>query len=721
MKSRRRGVFLIGVLFIIVLITMFVGASIDLAPWALRRADNQGDLSAAHRAARSGIEYALARLRANPAWRAETPAVINEPGLTIVEGQGNVIGLLNSGVGVSQFRLRFNYQDGPGGGDGMNDPGALAIEIPLVSINNVVSPTERAVPRADGPGFSVPATPTIHTTVPAHGVFLVCEGRTGNWLQTATAANPNPAPPAMAVVTTTRLETVYKVNNIGQAVTPSVASSADEFKAQLPLSGTDRRVELDSAETSETGRIRSRTTMDITNGDTQNLVAAAGQQGEYRHVGAFNGSPASNVMGSLDGADGLYQIDWPPTPASEPLRAGVYTVSDDGILRYYDGTLEEYKTRIAADVNDMGDPFTLPSTVTPNSSAGLFTLTITGNTEVVAGATTSDLVIIPKKGADPGEGAPGGGGVESWATRLSSNLAGHINYDGSKFEYFSTVGLLMNKVAEFRGHTSGSWTIAGPFMLENIDPNASNSVLNDPGGPPPVAYENFFRTNFVPNHLLPYINSVGTSHPAVAAALASLSIDPTGGGPIEEIPAVSGDTTTPQNILVRFAPESGSSAALTGPGAMTLGARLEGEGGSIRAEGNINLVGLGVDLAAASNPNEGVSLYSKGDVFISTYDKASNSYRDVGLKGVVYTWGNFIANLGADSLANGNNWGVFQLNGSLIAYGKDPSSSDPVTGGKIQLKVRRANLKFDSSYLLDVMGSLPPGIGYGRVWWLQQQ
>lgn len=734
-RRRRRGIFIIAVLFLIVIVSMFVGAAMDLAPWAFRRSANSSDLALAQRAARSGIEYALARLKQNPAWKGSDAyfLAVDTPTLTVVEEKGNVFGLLRNGDSVAQFRIRFNWQDGPHTGnirDGLSDaPAALEIATPLVSFNNFTSVVPRQAPKADGPGYSVPATPNVHTVVPPFGVFLACEGRTGNWLRGASATNPNPAPPTFHRITQVRVETCYKVNNIGQAVTPAVMASAGTFKATLPTGGT---VQLDSADNAVIGRMRSRTNLEFVGGAAENLKAPDGKTGEFRQQTGESGiNEAANVVGVAESAaDGLYKISWGQVNqavdnGSNTLRGGVYTVWQDGTLHYYDMTLADYKTFMSNPANHANPgvvPAPLPSTMSIDTSvAGEFRLKVTGDTLVTpsAGNSISDLVIIPKKGADGGDGA-GGGSYDD--TDVGTALSDSKFWDagGSEFDYEDTgypeISRLLEKfaIASFAPAAPPSaWTV-GPITMDDAD-------TNDPEFPMVgnfVSTQANVRTYFGPL-LATYLNSGVTLDPDDLIAIADLGLT-AGGGGIGEIPAVP-DTTAPQNIVLDFEPAAGSaSAVLSGPSDINLGTRVEGEGGSITSEGNISVVGLGVDLSAATNPNEGVSLYAKGDILISTFDKTLDKYHDVGLKGVVYCWGNLTALLG-DTTKTPDKWGDFQLTGALVAYGKDPDDTVTVpANGKVNLTAASANLKFDSSYLLSVMNALPPGAELGRLWWLQQ-
>ncbi len=734
-RRARRGIFIISVLFLVVLVTMFVGAASELAPWAFRKSNNSEHLSSAQRAARSGVEYALARLKStNYAWKADDGTrnvVVDTPELVVVEEKGNVIGLIRKNGSTSQFRLRFNWQDGGPARDGLDDaPAAMQIGIPYVSFNNVLGTAEKDSPKANGPGNSVPATPTRHTVVPARGVYLACEGRSGGFLSAADAVNPNPSP-GFDAVTVTRVETVFKINNIGQPGLASVVASAGSLKADLPTSaGTDptlkRNLELDSADGSALGRLRSKQAMQFTGGDTFNLVAAPGKQGEYRFKTSESGiSKPTSVQSTpeLD-TDDLYKIPWSQVKTASganTLKGGVYTVWQDGSVHYYDMTLAQYKTFMnnPANQSDGGVPFTLPATVTTSAPGSLpVTFKITGDTLVTAGTATSDLVIIPKKGADAGDGGPSSFDQGEVAAGLT-NQAMFWDSADSEFDYNEVtsphvgVPLLVQKVVRANGHnwTSGDLTtpLTGGLKVFQADADDPRLQFSSSAASSAAAVQ----ANFIPL-VMAYLNNPATVLDANdLAALAAIGVS-SGGGGLSELPVP--DTATPQSLTVSFEPTAGS-AVLSGPGNVTLGAQVKGKGGTITAQGNINLVGLGVDLAA--NPNEGVSLYSQKDILISTFDKQLTKYHDVGLKGVVYCWGNLTALLGTNSVPT-DKWGKFQLNGALVAYGKDPDLLTPATKGNVQIKAKKANLKFDSSYLLNVMSSLPPGAKLGRIWWYQQ-
>jgi hypothetical protein len=186
----------------------------------------------------------------------------------------------------------------------------------------------------------------------------------------------------------------------------------------------------------------------------------------------------------------------------------------------------------------------------------------------------------------------------------------------------------------------------------------------------------------------------------------------------QEIATVT-DVTRAKNVKVDFKPSTPSAAVLSSTGKVNLGVSLSGDGGSITAEDNLNLVGIGVDLSAYSNPKEGVSLYTKKNLLMSTYDKGGATYKKVALKGVVYCWGDFQASLGHGSVIE-SKWGKFDLTGAMTAYGKDPADLVSVpTQGKLDITAKEINLKFDPTYISGILSGLPADFSLQRVRWLQ--
>ena len=173
---------------------------------------------------------------------------------------------------------------------------------------------------------------------------------------------------------------------------------------------------------------------------------------------------------------------------------------------------------------------------------------------------------------------------------------------------------------------------------------------------------------------------------------------------------------------MRFAPPDGESAVLTNQsGGVVVDATVKGTGGSITSAGVIELTGAGYDLLVEPDAETGISLYAKGDIFLQTFEapedtakgttKGKNGkghhevkggvtgqFNDMKLSGVIYTWGDFTADLGGQA--------KLEMKGALIAYGSDPSVGPPVPGqGFITMNAREMELQYDSRYLDSMLQS----------------
>ena len=182
----------------------------------------------------------------------------------------------------------------------------------------------------------------------------------------------------------------------------------------------------------------------------------------------------------------------------------------------------------------------------------------------------------------------------------------------------------------------------------------------------------------------------------------------------------TGDTTTAEKLDVTFAPPKGESATLSAEGNIRIGAKLAGEGASVISGGTLKVIGAGANLAATPNAEEGVNMYARGDITLSTLkEKNDGSYefKDIKLKGLVYTWGDFKAKLGSQD--PDVKWGKMALEGTLVAYGGDPANGKPTNTSKglVNITAEQIKLKFDPAYLLGVMKSLPDNVQFERASW----
>lgn len=209
MSSRRRGIFIITSLFIVLLVMMILAAVVKLVPTTLGSADRFNDDQKAVAAAQAGVRYAVARLQDDFFWNGNlNPAqrTVDLPDFVVEEDNGNIFGYLKTETGeVSQFRIRFNFQDGDPGLDNLPDPTRF-VQHPYVSVNNLtnyISSSDVPLTGA-GPSYSVPDPYGFDYQVPPREVILVVEGLAGDGLRDTTPGSLDP--PAG---TTRRVSRVY--------------------------------------------------------------------------------------------------------------------------------------------------------------------------------------------------------------------------------------------------------------------------------------------------------------------------------------------------------------------------------------------------------------------------------------------------------------------------------------------------------------------------------
>ena len=344
MKPRRAFV-LLSVMFVMLVVGMLLRAAIIRMPVVSGAYRHASDREEARRAAESGLEYALTRLRENPRWCGNSNGVVvDQAGIRVAENQGNVLGnLTQEGGASSQFRLRFNYQDGPGGGEGMPNPSSdFWIKSPWVSVNNLLGSSNANIPQGDGADGRVQDPPTLIGLVPSQSVTLRCEGVCNS---------------QSSVV-----ESVYRVT-ANHAVSDAVVMAGGDLK--LNALGN---VTLDASHprNSADNWVRLRTKKGFAavhpGGDAAQIRVAPERKAEIGHdpgrtMTARYDEDALSVVpeGSSDGKD-FYSVKWenvhqadsnPNTSTAVHIPAGTYAAWEDGSVHYFDKTLSQYRRFIA--------------------------------------------------------------------------------------------------------------------------------------------------------------------------------------------------------------------------------------------------------------------------------------------------------------------------------------------------------------------------------------
>ena len=750
MMRRSRGVFLIYILFITLLITMYLGAAVSLGPGGLFRARGAGEQIAAREAAQSGIDYALTRLRKDPTWRGDGSGVqVRRDDLVVCEDLGNVVGLTRPAEGgeFAQFRLRFNYQDGTDGPYELNNPApTMLFEFPGLSLNNLSDGMESAVPRTEGPDAAVPASPTTYRMTPARSIWLSVEGRSGAGLRSLSETNLNP-PLQGGGVSTVVVELCAVIGPGTSTTTPdAVLMAARGFEAQLP--NGSGRVDLSSATSSTLARMRSAASLHVRGGAANNLVSAYAEAHYMGGSSAF-GASTQNVAAIEDTEiKPFYQLGWSSVrqaQGSRKLDAGTYVVWQDGTVHYYDMPISEYKTFIRDNPTNAGSTPTLPAGMSLQSlgtTPPSYKMVVTDDITVEQSATgKKDLAIVPRAGAPEG---PFSGGFDQ-DEYMSKFLAAPA---GTFYGQVAPGVMMIHEAAYGQAHADALGSIlAKALMWENptlqrqstgglsyTDP-VTNNQFNIPTGDHGV-------TIYAPNWpqaatkmmttTLAWGQATGQLSSADFVTVAqALGCSSNGAGP-GTLPNPTNDGLQPENLTLEFAPTNAQRfAVLSAPANVHLGTALKGAGGSVTARGDLKVVGLGVDLAANPNAHEGVSLYAQGDLTLNTFaataaprdnQPITGSYRDISLKGVVYTWQNFFGIAGDSNGTAPGGWGAFNLEGCMVAYGGDPGTQTPGegAGGLMNLVGSDIRLRFDPAYLQNLRNSFPANPVYHRLAWNQR-
>ena len=211
---------------------MFIGAAILVGPRTLGLAGSQDGELTATAAAESGMQYALMRIRQDPEWRGNgSGVVLSTSDFTVVEDSGYVWGhMKTANGGGSMFRIRFNFENGPDNGDGLNDSAGLRFLSPYVSLNNLGNSNPGVVPRASDDTQSAVDDPEEGDyVVPAHGICLLVEGIAGPGVREFDSSQPNPK----GLVHSKILESTFVVSNLDDLAIDAVAMSNSDLSAKL--------------------------------------------------------------------------------------------------------------------------------------------------------------------------------------------------------------------------------------------------------------------------------------------------------------------------------------------------------------------------------------------------------------------------------------------------------------------------------------------------------
>ena len=123
------------------------------------------------------------------------------------------------------------------------------------------------------------------------------------------------------------------------------------------------------------------------------------------------------------------------------------------------------------------------------------------------------------------------------------------------------------------------------------------------------------------------------------------------------------------------------------------GGSIEARGATLIGESNLEFNTPSLSVTAGES---NISLYFKGDINLSSFNKANEKYGMMKLAGIIYSWGNVNILTGEDAKAY-DAWGNLDFIGSLVAYGGDPLSEEPGQNekGAISVVSKSAKITYD--------------------------
>ncbi len=718
MRKKRRGIFMISVLFMAVLIAMFVGAAVALAPASLGQAAFESRQQGAERAAKTGLAWASARLRNSPDWNATVVNTTVQPDFQVREADGQVVGWVHEGERWNRFRIRFNWQDGPTSpSDGMNNPAQNWPDFTLVSSNNLRNTTPKDVFQANGAGGSVTGSSPLRLKLPENSVLLSIEGTSGS-VSVDGAGNPSGF---VGTPQQRTIEVVMRLSGPNQAVTPAAVMAAGDVALKLENAVTGQ---LDLAATAtQATRLRTKGALQVTQGGTPNVTSSKGELSANAISNiTINGAPSNVGKVAENTGDGFYAIPYsdvkvPSSPALPP--AGVYVVNKAGGITYYDMNFAAYQTAKSAGTLPAGVTATIPGvSVSTAPTSPKVRLSATQDMQVTPTGSASDFVIIPDGGAPSSNN-------NYDLSQATSNVQ---NY----FLYHNTAWL--NPVSGASAY-SGWYNIVPDLPNVNqVSPNVwqwtatngqkatlngTNGQWNTTGGWNQASAMDFAAA---------IASTFNPSSPNAAQSLADYNYlaSQSGGSPYTPSPSLPAATElTPSELQLTMQDPAGGSLVLKNDGGnLVLGSQILGNGAALVSGKDIQLLGTASELSSTPSGTTSLNIYAKGNVLVSTFKLDSNGTADfhkVDFKGVVYSWGNVTINVGDTSVPS-NKWGTMNIQGALVAFGGDPAN--PVPGyagsgsaGKFTFSGKSARIQFDPSFLMGLYENLPQPLAMAVVSW----
>ena len=327
---QQRGIALIISLFLSIVILMTLSAGYMLINGKSSATSQLQARSAAKDAAEAGYRYALTRLQDNAGWQGNATIQVNDPtnGMVVVEDAGNVLGFLTDRAGrISQFRIRFSYQNGGTPlNDGLGDPSpSHLINTQYLSVNNLLQTAPSPYPAVNPSTANEPVVGVQTSFVPSGCCSLTVIGLAGDGLQSTSPSSPTPnfGGPAPVVQQIERDLVSYGAGNTYDS---SVYSGAD-----LTASATGNFL-VNSSKPTAAPRVRGMGNFTASAGT--NYVSPNGWISLSSAGGTASGAPGVQVDHSTTGAI-FPALSWSLMPSGgSSLNAGTYLVQSGGVTYY---------------------------------------------------------------------------------------------------------------------------------------------------------------------------------------------------------------------------------------------------------------------------------------------------------------------------------------------------------------------------------------------------
>lgn len=412
LTQKPRAMVLVITLLISAIIALFLVSTVKMLPVLGFSSVNLEDKELAMAAARSGIDYARARLQEDPAWRGDAnELVVDTPEFKVVEDNGNVFGFITPANGPpSQFRFRFNYQNGGSTTpqDDLPDP-TFPIDSPYVSYNNLKAsygrPQYRAV-LSSGTWKVTSSSPTAEN-LPKYTAALIVEGFAGPAMSDISTTSPLVS--ASKKKYTTQVLEVY-LTRPGFVSVDSAVMAATDLDAQLKDGQT---MKVDSSEAGAPARVRSLNRMDV--GSTSNsanyqmppggeVVVNLGQDFLLNNLPST--SPSATRETPTEQAPhwlkvGFDDVQRAPSTGTK-LKAGTYVWETSGLggakLTYYPENYDPTKTYSGGTVINTGNDMLASGSGAVSLQSSKLSMTFKDQVYVEPQGAATDFTVVSQAG-----------------------------------------------------------------------------------------------------------------------------------------------------------------------------------------------------------------------------------------------------------------------------------------------------------------------------------